>query len=51
VESPGQEIHAFRRIPEFGNRVLSVVYNQTKERPHIATVYFDRTAGDKRKAA
>ena len=36
-------IHALRRIPEFGNRVLRVVYNQTKEPPHIVTVYFDRT--------
>jgi hypothetical protein len=41
-------IYAFRRIPEFGNRVLRVVYNQTKEPPHIVTVYFDRTAGGKR---
>jgi len=39
------------RIPEFGNRVLSVVYNLTKEPPPIVTVYFDRTAGGKRKAA
>lgn len=40
--------YAFRRIPEFGNRVLRVVYNQTKEPAHIVTVYFDRTAGGKR---
>lgn len=40
--------YAFRRIPEFGYRVLRVVYNQTKEPPHIVTVYFDRTAGGKR---
>ena len=37
-------IYAFRRIPEFGNRVLRVVYNQAKEPPHIVTAYFDRTA-------
>lgn len=36
-------IHALRRIPEFGNRVLRVIYNQTKTPPHIVTVYFDRT--------
>lgn len=41
-------MYAFRRIPEFGNRVLRVVYNQAKEPPHIVTVYFDRTAGGKR---
>lgn len=36
-------VHALRRIPEFGNRVLRVIYNQTKEPPHIVTVYFDRS--------
>ncbi len=41
-------VYAFRRIPEFGNRVLRVVYNQTKTPPHIVTAYFDRTAGGKR---
>lgn len=41
-------IYAFRRIPEFGNRVLRLVYNQTKTPRHIVTVYFDRTAGGKR---
>ena len=41
-------LYAFRRIPEFGNRVLRVVYNRTKEPPHVVTVYFDRTAGGKR---
>ncbi|OZA32605.1 MAG: hypothetical protein B7X82_12565 [Hydrogenophilales bacterium 17-64-65] len=40
-------IYAFRRIPEFGNRVLRVVYNQTRTPPHIVTAYFDRTAGGK----
>ncbi|HWR77281.1 MAG TPA: DUF2283 domain-containing protein [Thiobacillus sp.] len=33
-------IYAFRRIPEFGNRVLRVVYNQTKEPPHIVDSLF-----------
>jgi len=36
-------IHALRCIPEFGNRVLRVIYNQTRTLPHIVTVYFDRT--------
>ena len=40
-------IHALRRIPEFGNRVLRVVYNQAKQPPHVVTVYFDRTARGK----
>lgn len=35
--------YAFKRIPEFGNRVLRVVYNQTKEPAVIVTAYFDRT--------
>lgn len=35
--------YVFKCIPEFGNRVLRVVYNQTKEPPVIVTVYFDRT--------
>ena len=37
-------MHAFRRIPEFGNRILRVVYNKTKNPPHVVTVYFDRSA-------
>jgi hypothetical protein len=41
-------IYVFRRIPEFGNRVLRVVHNQTRTPPHIVTAYFDRTAGGKR---
>lgn len=34
--------HAFLPIPEHGGRVLHVVYNHTKNPPHIVTVYFDR---------
>ena len=30
-------------IPAFGDRVLRVIYNATKEPPLIVTVYFDRT--------
>ena len=40
-------IHALRRIPDFGNRVLRVVYNQTKVPPHVVTVYFDRNVRGK----
>jgi len=35
-------IHVWRRIPEFGNHTLRVIYNLTKMPPHIVTVYFDR---------
>ena len=35
--------YAFKRIPDFGNRVLRVVYNETVDPPVIVTVYFDRT--------
>ncbi|WP_274599886.1 DUF4258 domain-containing protein [Chromatium okenii] len=28
-------IHVWRRIPEFGNRTLRVIYNRTKMPPHI----------------
>lgn len=35
--------HALGRIPEQGDRVLRVVYNQTTEPWRIITVYFDRT--------
>ena len=36
-------MHALRRIPDLGNRVLRVAYNRAKEPPHVVTVYFDRT--------
>jgi hypothetical protein len=35
--------HALARIPEYGDRVLRVVYNQTTVPWRIITVYFDRT--------
>ena len=38
--------YAFRRIPEFGNRVLRVVYNPSTTPHHVITVYFDRTMKD-----
>jgi hypothetical protein len=53
IENPGATephrddptiLHAFRRIPEFGNRVLKVAYNKTKNPPHVVTVFFDRSA-------
>jgi Domain of unknown function (DUF4258) len=34
---------AFARIPENGDRVLRVVYNQTTRPWRIVTAYFDRT--------
>ena len=34
--------HALARVPEFGNRVLRVVYNHTATPPRIVTVFFDR---------
>ena len=35
--------HALKLIPAFGDCVLRVIYNATKEPPLIVTVYFDRT--------
>jgi len=35
-------MHALRPIPEFGYRVLRVIFNQTRKPPHIVTAYFDR---------
>lgn len=34
--------HALRRIPERGNRMLRVVYNEASAPPRIVTAYFDR---------
>lgn len=34
--------HALGRIPEWGDRVLRVVYNKTREPWRVVTVYFDR---------
>jgi hypothetical protein len=39
--------HALACIPENGNRVLRVVYNENKEPWRIITVYFDRTQRNK----
>lgn len=42
-DSTDQELeHALARIPEFGNRVLRVIYNKTEKPIRIITVYFDR---------
>lgn len=38
-----QLFHALRPIEAFGGRVLRVVYNHTRNPPHIVTAYFDRT--------
>lgn len=35
--------YAFKRIPEFDNRALRVVYNAAENPIVIVTVYFDRT--------
>ena len=35
--------HALRRIPEFGDRILRVVFNQTSTPKRVVTAYFDRT--------
>ncbi len=35
--------HALARIPEFGDRVLRVVYNERTQPRQVVTVYFDRT--------
>jgi hypothetical protein len=35
--------HALVRIPEFGGRILRVVYNETTVPPRTVTAYFDRT--------
>ena len=35
--------HALRRIPEFGNRILRVVFNQASRPTRVVTAYFDRT--------
>jgi hypothetical protein len=41
---PGRK-RLFRRIPEFGNRVLRVVYEDIGDERHIVTLFFDRKAG------
>jgi hypothetical protein len=35
--------HAIRAIPEFGNRKLRVILNETENPPRVITAYFDRT--------
>lgn len=37
-----QLVHALSVIPEFGDRVLRVIYNRTKQPPHVVTAFFDR---------
>ena len=36
---------AFKRIPEFGNRWLRVIYEESLEEVMVVTVFFDRRAG------
>ncbi|MEE9149886.1 MAG: DUF4258 domain-containing protein [Candidatus Tectomicrobia bacterium] len=40
-------IHVLGRIPEFDNRVLRVIYNDTTVPRRIITAFFDRTQWDK----
>ena len=35
-------VHALRRIPEYGDRVLRVVYNPSHNPPRVVTMHFDR---------
>ncbi len=39
--------HALGRIPEHGNRVLRVVYNDAVKPVRVVTAYFDRTLRNK----
>jgi len=46
IESDKDDIeleHALAKIPEFGNRVLRVIYKKKASPLKIITVYFDRT--------
>lgn len=36
------KVHAFKVIPEYGDRVLEVVYNSSQQPYHIITAYFNR---------
>lgn len=36
-------IRVWKRIPEYGNRALRVVYNPDKCPPVVVTVFFDRS--------
>ncbi|ACB00860.1 MULTISPECIES: DUF4258 domain-containing protein [Cyanophyceae] len=36
-------VRAWKRIPEYGDRALRVVYNPDKQPPVIVTVFFDRS--------
>lgn len=35
-------MHAMARIPEYGDRVLRVIYNHAASPEHIITAFFDR---------
>jgi hypothetical protein len=34
--------HALARVPEYGDRLLRVVYNASVDPPRVITAYFDR---------
>ena len=42
-----QVTHALGRIPEYGNRVLRVIYNRGTDPVTVVTAYFDRAMRDK----
>jgi len=39
--------HRLRAFPEYGNRILRVVVNNSKSPVHVVTAYFDRSMRDK----
>ncbi|MDP2171102.1 MAG: DUF4258 domain-containing protein [Rhodocyclaceae bacterium] len=41
---PGDDqlAHALKAIPEFGGRVLRVIYNRDRQPVHVVTAFFDR---------
>jgi hypothetical protein len=41
-------LHALGRIPEHGDRVLRVIYNDTVRPRRLVTAYFDRTQRHRR---
>ena len=42
IDTRTNTIRVWKRIPEFGNRALRVVYNPNTEPVTIVTVFFDR---------
>ncbi|MGY2977111.1 hypothetical protein ACVWY9_000129 [Thermostichus sp. OS-CIW-31] len=38
---------AYGRIPEYGNRLLKIVYDESTDPWTVVTIFFDRTMGKK----